>query len=125
MRSRTAQAAEPPEVAEAEAAVDAEAELLSEVSQKATFPMRFGEEAEEFSFEVPDLVSLRSKAKELKVVTGRLAAKKEDCITGLNSKIIEWRLLARAKVAVRALARPKSRWRFGVRPRFLLCRLVF
>ena len=99
-RTRKAQAPEPPEVDEAEAAVDAGAELLSEVSQKATFPMRFGEEAEEFSFEVPDLVSLRSKAKELKVVTGRLAAKKEDCITGLNSKIMEWRLLARAKVAL-------------------------
>ena len=70
------------------------------VDPKAKFPMRFGEEAEEFSFEVPDLVSLRSKAKELKVVTGRLAAKKEDCITGLNSKIIEWRLLACAKAAV-------------------------
>ena len=51
--------------------------------------MRFGEEAEEFSFEVPDLPSLRSKAKELKVVTGRGAPKREDCITGLNSKIVE------------------------------------
>ena len=51
--------------------------------------MRFGEEAEESSFEVPDLASLRSKAKELKVVTGRQAPKREDCITGLNSKIIE------------------------------------
>ena len=47
-KTRT-QAASPPERAEpeAEAAVDAGAELLSEVSQKATFPMRFGEEAEE------------------------------------------------------------------------------
>ena len=42
-KTRT-QAASPPERAEpeAEAAVDAGAELLSEVSQKATFPMRFG-----------------------------------------------------------------------------------
>ena len=70
-KSRKTQAASAPVRAETEAAVDAGAELLSEVSQKATFPMRFGEEAEEFSFEVPDLPSLRSKAKELKAVTGR------------------------------------------------------
>ena len=88
-KSRKTQAASAPVRAETEAAVDAEAELLSEVSQKATFPMRFGEEAEESSFEVPDLASLRSKAKELKVVTGRQAPKREDCITGLNSKIVE------------------------------------
>ena len=88
-RTRKTPAASALVVAREEAAVDDGAELLSEVSQKATFPMRFGEEAEESSFEVPDLASLRSKAKELKVVTGRQAPKREDCITGLNSKIVE------------------------------------
>ena len=75
--------------------------------------MRFGEEAEESSFEVPDLASLRSKAKELKVATGRLAPKREDCITGLNSKIIEWRLLARARrspATVWSMAPKLSSW---------------
>ena len=44
------------------------------VDPKAKFPMRFGEEAEEFSFEVSDLPGLRSKAKELKAKGQQLPA---------------------------------------------------